>query len=296
MKLDQLAQFVEAAKHEHLGKAARVVHVSPGAISHSIAALEEEFGKKLFAKRGKRIFLTDHGKLLAEKAQKLLADASNIREILSSDKLELRGHFRLAGTNVIAAKHLVPAWARVQKDHAGLTGEVFTRRSSEVISGVIAGEFDLGLCFSPQANIGLTSKSLHSGQMYIAVRKGHPLAGSKASEWLKKIPSFSPTLPRAFQGVDVCEIHPMFEKYEILFKKAGCLIDSYEIAIEMVANSNSWSLIPEEMIRRDKRLKVLDAPSGWKAPYEVSAIWPAQSVLPRALVQLVERVRESFER
>lgn len=296
MKLDQLLQFVEAAKHEHLGKAAKFVHVSPGAISHSIAALEEEFGKELFVKRGKRIHLTEHGKLLAEKAQRLLNEADAIRDALSSDKLELRGHFRLAGAHTLSAKYLSPAWAYIQNKNQQLTGEIFTRRSSEVISGIIAGEFDVGLCFSPQTHIDIASKVLSFGQLQVVVKKGHPLAEISAKKWVQQISSFPATLPKAFQGVDVCESHPMFQKYGILVNKPTCLIDSYELAIEMVAHSNSWSLIPDCFISEDKRLKALEIPEGWNAPYEIAAVWPRHSVMPRAMMQVVQKIEASIRK
>ena len=51
MKLDQLTYFLEAARHEHIGKAAKAVAISPSAISHSISALEKELGRPLFKKR-----------------------------------------------------------------------------------------------------------------------------------------------------------------------------------------------------------------------------------------------------
>ncbi len=62
MKFDQLSYFVEAAKQQHLGRAARVLGVSPSTLSHSISSLEEELGRDLFQKKGKTLALTLHGK------------------------------------------------------------------------------------------------------------------------------------------------------------------------------------------------------------------------------------------
>ena len=41
MKIDQLRYFFETARQGHIGRAANIVAISPSAISHSIAALEE---------------------------------------------------------------------------------------------------------------------------------------------------------------------------------------------------------------------------------------------------------------
>ena len=75
MKLDQLTYFLEAARQEHIGKAARILAISPSAISHSIAALEEELGAPLFERKGKYIFLTNRGRRLMERAAELLSRA-----------------------------------------------------------------------------------------------------------------------------------------------------------------------------------------------------------------------------
>ena len=292
MKLDQLSYFLEAAKFEHLGRAARALNISAGAISHSISALEEEFGRNLFEKRGKRIHLTEHGKLLVERAKRLLSDADTIRDELTSDKLELRGHFRMAGAHVLCSKFLLPAWVKLQNENPSLTGEVFTLRSSQVALGVIEREFDFGLCFNPQSHIDLASQSLCSGQLLVAVRKGHPLSGKGVKYWVKNLSHFTATFPKAFQGIEVCEMHPVFETYGISVR-TDCLVDSYRIALEKVALSNSWSFLPDWLIREDKRLKALSHPPGWNAPYHVTAVWPRQGIPRQAMTRLLNKIEKT---
>src|ERR1700722_3577991 len=110
MKLDQLTYFLETAKQEHIGKASRVLAISPSAISHSISSLEEELGYPLFVKKGKNILLTNQGRLLMERAAEIVQRTQAIKDELTSDKLELQGHFRLAATHVLSAHFLAPSW------------------------------------------------------------------------------------------------------------------------------------------------------------------------------------------
>ena len=86
MKIDQLQYFLETANLEHIGKASKVLAISPSAISHSISSLERELGRDLFEKRGKRIYLTPHGKLLKERASELLMQVESIKEEVTDDK------------------------------------------------------------------------------------------------------------------------------------------------------------------------------------------------------------------
>lgn len=283
MKLDQLSYFLEVAKTEHVGKAAKALAISPSAISHTIRKLEEELGRELFVKQGKRIYLTAHGKLLMERAKRLIQQADAIREEVQSDDVELRGHYRIAGTHVLSAEFLTPAWARVQKENSRLTSEIFSLRSSQVVSGVASGEFDFGICFSPQPHPDLESKPLRAGQLLVAVRKGHPLTKRR---WMEHINEFTAVLPKAFQGIEVCERHPMFDKFGIK-PKADALFDNYEVGATKVAESNSWGFFPDFLIK-DRKLSALSAPKGWEAPYYVSAIWPRNRFITLPLRRLID--------
>src|SRR5262245_50371318 len=140
MKLDQLAYFAETARREHLGRAARVLAISPSAVSHAIASLEEELGHALFVREGKRIFLTLHGKRLAEGARKILGDVDALRDELRSEDVELTDRFRLAATHGLASRVLTPAWVDLQKDHPRVTAELFSLRTADVVQGVGRGE------------------------------------------------------------------------------------------------------------------------------------------------------------
>src|SRR5688500_12009657 len=102
MKLDQLTYFLEAARFEHVGKAAKALAISPSAISHSIAQLEDELGRALFFREGGRIALTPHGKQLADGAAALLAHAEKIKSDVTAELSIPQGRLRLAATHSLA--------------------------------------------------------------------------------------------------------------------------------------------------------------------------------------------------
>jgi LysR family glycine cleavage system transcriptional activator len=62
--LNALRAFEAAARHLSLTKAARELHVTPGALSHQIRGLEAFLATKLFERRVRAIALTQTGKLL----------------------------------------------------------------------------------------------------------------------------------------------------------------------------------------------------------------------------------------
>ncbi|KRA00050.1 LysR family transcriptional regulator [Mesorhizobium sp. Root157] len=59
--LNPLRAFEATARHSSLTKAAGELHVTHGAISHQIKALEQSLGVKLFERAGQRLKLTPHG-------------------------------------------------------------------------------------------------------------------------------------------------------------------------------------------------------------------------------------------
>ena len=168
MKLDQLQYFVETAKRQHIGLAAKFLNISPSAISHSISALEEEFGQLLFEKQGRQIKLTHHGKILLDRAEFLLAEVGRIGQELSSSKIELSGHYRIAATHLISSHVLTPVWMSIQAKHPSLRATLMSLKSGDVLSQVSAGEVDIGFCLSPYSGPNIEREVIHKGILLIA--------------------------------------------------------------------------------------------------------------------------------
>ena len=164
MNLDHLRYFVEVGRTLHVGRAARALGVTSSTVSHAVASLERELGHPLLQKRGRGIALTEHGSLLAERGAFIVRDATALRDQLSSDVAEQRGHFRIAATHGLASAFAAPAWARVATKNVRLTAEILSLRSADVLRHVTSGEVDLGIC--------LRASSMLIGSLPASVRTG----------------------------------------------------------------------------------------------------------------------------
>ena len=69
MTLDQLRVFVAVAERQHMTGAARALNLAQSAASHAIAALEARHDTKLFARVGRRIELTEAGRVFLAEAR-----------------------------------------------------------------------------------------------------------------------------------------------------------------------------------------------------------------------------------
>ncbi len=290
MKLDQLSYFLETARHEHIGKASKILAISPSAISHSLSCLQEELGQALFKKRGKRIFLTSHGELLKKRAFEILTQVEKVKEEVSSDHVHLSGHYRLAASHMLCSHILTPAWSQIQNQNSKITAEIYTRRSSEVLKGILDGEYNLGLCFSPQEHPDVEMIRILEGDLLIFARKNHPVFKDSKAQ-LKRITEYPAVLPKSFSGIEICETHPVFKRFDLI-PHVDCMFDSYEIALRKMLSSNSWSLMPDLMIQyAHKKIKPIKVPRGWDAMYNISIVYPKNRLLTKALMQVVELIK-----
>jgi LysR family glycine cleavage system transcriptional activator len=91
--LAALRAFEAAARHQNFSRAAEEIHVTHGAISHQIRALEQDLGIALFTRHGKRIAITAEGERFAATIRKSLteiaASADAIKRSTSHKRLTI---------------------------------------------------------------------------------------------------------------------------------------------------------------------------------------------------------------
>lgn len=90
MDVNQLRYFKAVAEYGTISAAAKVLFITPPAISSSMAALEEELGTKLFCRTGNRLTLNRQGKIFLEYANLILNSVTDaqteLRESLTDRK------------------------------------------------------------------------------------------------------------------------------------------------------------------------------------------------------------------
>ena len=294
MKLEQLKHFQAAAKHQHLAKAGQQIAISPSAIWHSIRALEQEFGQKLFHKEGRQIVLTEQGKRLQRKATALLGSAEALKNDMRIEDTPLAGHYRLAATHGFAETLLMPAWGRLQHRYPELTGEVYTFRSHDIIEKVGQGELDFGICLSPHLSSQIEGYTLKTEGLFLALRQDHPIFSLPAATQLTALANYPAALPKSRPHVLSCEKHPALISYDIQ-PRVTLTYDHYAIAVTAIAHSDLWSLLPEHLVTRHADTIRALVPPGWQADYEITLIWQTQFNDSQIKNQLIDAVLEHID-
>ncbi len=286
MKLDQLIHFQETARHQHVGKAAKILRISPSGISYSIECLERDLGVSLFEKRGKRIFLTEAGRRLMQKVPEVQHSLEDLRAFVSQQTPVFQGHYRLGASHLLSEHILTPKIAEMFSESDQLSIEIFSLRSAEVLANVLDDKLDLGMCFSPQRHPRLENKILHKGQIKVYVREGHPLLKQKSA--VSKLSDFPAALPKAFGGIEICQTHPTFAAHQLKVQMR-LAYDHYGVATQFVENSDYWGFLPDWLESLpDFALRSIPLPRTWQAPYTIEAVWNKDRILSPGLGHFLE--------
>ena len=270
---------------------ARSIAISPSAVSTAIAALEAELGCLLFRREAKSIILNDQGKYLRAELEGLFDHLSVIRKNLTGAALAIQGSYRLGASHFLATRVLARGWISLQREHPKLDGELCSMATATALQEVFAGTLDLALVFSPLRHPELRLFDLYEGQLVIVVRRGHPILRVPERTRLHGISAYPAMLHKAGTGVEICEVHPMFEKFGIE-PQIRCLWESDDQAVEGVVNSDSWAMVPDYIVRRvGTKVSTLPLPRGWIAPYTISAVTRPHRADNQTLLLLIERMR-----
>ncbi|HYX38587.1 MAG TPA: LysR family transcriptional regulator [Oligoflexus sp.] len=295
MNLDHLRYFVEAARHEHIGQAARILSVSPSAVSHAISALERLFDVELFQKNGRRVVLTLHGQRLRSRAEELLTLAAQVQEEVAAPNREFPEHLRIGGTHGLLLRSLTRLCLSIMARKPELSCEISGRRSADVLAAAAAGEIEMGVCFSPLSHPNVQTTLIGRMPLVLCFRKGHPFIQLLQSQRNPKSWQGLNTLPciaaKAQHGIENCEHHPALTEHGII-PHVQLVFDSYEAMSEAVASSEGWSLVPLCIAHESDALDFILP--GWDATADVVCVWPKVRKLSRTLEELCVLLRDSL--
>jgi LysR family transcriptional regulator, cyn operon transcriptional activator len=155
MTLQQLTYFLAAAEQGSFTAAADVLHLARPSVSEQIANLEAELGVALFVRTGRRLELTDAGRLLRPEAERTLTAASDASDVVRRART-LTGGTASLGTFSTAHHLLLPGLVEdFARRHPQVAIRVVGENSSQLADAVRAGRLEAGLVALPIDDDGL---------------------------------------------------------------------------------------------------------------------------------------------
>ena len=174
MTLEQLRIFVAVAEHEHMTRAAHHLNLTQSATSAAIAALENRYATKLFDRVGRRIALTEAGRLFLVEAKAVLTRAATAETVLADLAGLSRGTVRIAASQTVGNYWLPPIIQRFRSIHGGVTLKLSLGNTETVAAAVREGLAELGFIEGDIDDPVLAVRSIARDQMVLVAPKGHP--------------------------------------------------------------------------------------------------------------------------
>lgn len=169
MDATRLRYFSAVARTGSLREAADLLRLSPAALSKAVKALEAELGVRLVVPSGRGLAITDAGRRLASRAERLLEEMEGLSEELRSRAAEPAVPLRLGSFEVFTTYFL----ARLAREAVpGVPLVVHELIPGPLEEALERREIDLGLTYLPVPRAGLEFLEVTSLEMGIYARAG----------------------------------------------------------------------------------------------------------------------------
>lgn len=179
MELRHLRYFLALAESLNFTRAAERVHVTQSTLSHQIRQLEEEVGRPLFERSGRRVTMTEAGDAFQAYAQRALREIDQGLGELKRGGHDVTGVVRIGTTHTFNLSFIPACVAVFLARHPTVRVQVEELEADTIIGGLESGALDLGVSYRPAAPGNLRFEPLFNEELLLTVRATHPLARRK---------------------------------------------------------------------------------------------------------------------
>jgi DNA-binding transcriptional LysR family regulator len=265
MDLAALRIFSAVVREGGVTRAAERLHRVQSNVTTRVRQLEDDLGKPLFIREGKRLLLTAAGQTLLGYADRLLALADEARDAVQDPRP--RGVLRLGAMESTAAVRLPSPLADFHRLHPEVAIELRIGSPDVLAKAILAGDLDAAFVAEPIADAPFDKMHAFDEVTVIVSATGHPPIGRKGS---------APRSVLVFENG--C---PHRKRLEDWYAKRGELpersveLGSYHAMLGCVVAGMGIALLPESVLTtfpESKRLMVHRLPAS-ESRAETVLIW-----------------------
>lgn len=255
MDSQSLSAFEAVARLGSFSDAAEQLHLTQPAISKRIANLENQLDCKLFDRIGRRVQLTEAGRLLEPRARQILQTLRDTRRDINELEGTIAGKLSLATSHYVGLHHLPELLKRFCENHPEVVVDLNFLDSEKAHQAIAYGDYDLAvMTLSENENRDTYQKSLIAQrlwqeELWFVCAPNHPLAelGSLTLENLTPHPAILPDYTTYTSGL----IKELFDAHQVnlTINMATNHLDAIKM---MVSIGLGWGVLPQSMV--DKSL------------------------------------------
>lgn len=269
--IDRLRYFSEAARQEHVGRASKILHVSPSVISSAIRQLELEMDLKLFVRERQKIRLNNDGKRMLEQAEDILSSVENLKKGLRPEPASLKGHYRIGASHFLMDKYLIPSILKLQSKVPQITFELSSMDTAIAMAQLKAGMLDAALVFRSSYSEIMEEQIIGKGNFQITVRNNHPILKMPIKKRIGALNLLPAISFRTSIGANFWERHPALLTAGVIPKHAY-FYDDTQTALSILNNTDCWAFLPDHIIKHNSKIKPVRLPENIEAPVNVSLV------------------------
>ena len=176
----KLRVFAAVAQYLSFTRAAQALFLTQSAVSHTIAALEAEVNCPLFQREGRRISMTEPGRVLLTHSKRIFAALDEAAAAVKRAARPELGLLRV-GASPAACQYLVPESLReFRESYPDFELAISVGDSPHIARQLHEGAIDLGLMIRTERDKQLTFHDLFSDELGLLVSPFHAWAKEKS--------------------------------------------------------------------------------------------------------------------
>ncbi|EMR01765.1 LysR family transcriptional regulator [Cesiribacter andamanensis] len=164
--LHQLQVFLKITQTQSITKAAEELHLTQPAVSIQLKNFQDQFDIPLTELVGRRLFITDFGKEIAQAAEKILHEVHAINYKTMAYKGQLTGRLKIA--SVSTGKYVMPYFlSDFLNLHQGIELALDVTNKSKVVESLEQNEVDFALVSVVPEHLQIEQIDLMPNRLYL---------------------------------------------------------------------------------------------------------------------------------
>ncbi len=183
--LRQLRVFQAVALHSSFTRAGDQIGLTQPAVSRCVTELEQHLGIKLLDRTTREVVLTEGGRSLAVRLQRVLEDLDSMLLDVRGLATQRQGRVRVASSPTLSANLLPECIAHCRQKHPGLELLLLDRMQHDALASVLSGEVDFGVVIEPEPGRSddLHAEPILSEPFCLVCPPTHRLARQRSVRW-----------------------------------------------------------------------------------------------------------------
>ena len=177
MELQQIRYFIAVYETLNFTKAAAQCQVSQPALTKAIKRLEDYLGSTLFVRDGRRVIVSEFGKILHPNLEEMLRQDQAVKTLSKNFRLLDKTPLSVGMMVTIGPTALAPFLVDFRTKHPGIEVSVVERPLMELLRALKEGEVEVALLHDPEQDNGdIRAEPIYQERYVVVLPPGHALA------------------------------------------------------------------------------------------------------------------------